>query len=359
MRLHTLIFFVTSRCNAKCATCFYWQELNQRGDLSFDEIDTLSGTMPPFRELWLSGGEPMMRPRLNEILEMFYRRNGIRTLNLPTNGLFRDRLVELMDFTNRELPELEVNVNVALDGFAETHDRLRGVPGNFAKAIEAIRALHEWRGRNPNIRLHVNSVITSDNIEELEPLGRWLIDHVDLNGQYFQIIRGDAKDPALKRIDRERLARFYGSVKPIHEHYGRKLSARHGGNVKGRFKEFYYAQTLYFYYTVQEQNYEHSTQWPMPCMAGQTILVVDYNGDVRACELRGKVTNLRDVGCDFRQLYPSDEMTEETEQIVEDQCWCTHICFIHDSAKSSRKVKFYDVPLGQKVVGRKATAVAQ
>ena len=42
MQLNTLILFVTSRCNAKCRTCFYWQELNQSGDLSFEELDTLT-----------------------------------------------------------------------------------------------------------------------------------------------------------------------------------------------------------------------------------------------------------------------------------------------------------------------------
>jgi molybdenum cofactor biosynthesis enzyme MoaA len=83
MQLRTLIFFVTSRCNAKCRTCFYWQELNRQGDLSFAEIDTLTHTMPQFRELWLSGGEPMMRPRLADIIQLFYQRNQIRTLNLP------------------------------------------------------------------------------------------------------------------------------------------------------------------------------------------------------------------------------------------------------------------------------------
>jgi molybdenum cofactor biosynthesis enzyme MoaA len=79
MDLNTLILFVTSRCNAKCGTCFYWQELNQAGDLTFEELETLSRTMPPFNQLWLSGGEPMMRKRLDEIIGMFYERNGVRT----------------------------------------------------------------------------------------------------------------------------------------------------------------------------------------------------------------------------------------------------------------------------------------
>lgn len=350
MQLRTLIFFVTSRCNAKCRTCFYWQELNQRGDLSFEEIDTLSATMPPFQELWLSGGEPMMRPRLGDIVGLFYRRNGVRSVNLPTNGLFRDRLVRLMEFATDRLPALTVNLNVALDGFASTHDRIRGVPGNFERAIETIEALYPVRERNPRIRLHVNSVITAENIDELEPLGRWLIEHARLNGQYFQIVRGDPMDPGLKAVDSERLARFYHAVKPIQQHYAERLSERHGGGVKGWLERTLYDETLSFYHTIQHANLERSSRWPMPCSAGQSILVIDYNGDVRACELRQKVANLRDVGCDFRRILPSDALRRETEQIVRDQCWCTHVCFIHDSAKSSRRARYYEIPFGHKLV---------
>jgi MoaA/NifB/PqqE/SkfB family radical SAM enzyme len=90
----------------------------------------------------------------------------------------------------------------------------------------------------------------------------------------------------------------------------------------------------------------------MPCTAGRTILVIDYNGDVRACELRGRVANLRDVDCDFRRVFPSAAMRRETEQIVRDQCWCTHVCFIHDSTRDSPRAKFLAVPFGAKVVDR-------
>jgi hypothetical protein len=46
-RLGTLIFFITSRCNAKCETCFYHEELNRPGDLTFEQIESLLGfTLP-------------------------------------------------------------------------------------------------------------------------------------------------------------------------------------------------------------------------------------------------------------------------------------------------------------------------
>src|SRR5579863_3349720 len=93
-RLGTLIFFVTSVCNARCRTCFYWQELNQRGDLTWAEIEMLSRSMPPFTDLWLSGGEPMLRRDLTRIIRLFCETNGVRWINLPTNGLLPERTAD-------------------------------------------------------------------------------------------------------------------------------------------------------------------------------------------------------------------------------------------------------------------------
>ena len=45
-RLNTVVFFVTSVCNEKCRHCFYWEELNQKGDLTFEQIRRISETMP-------------------------------------------------------------------------------------------------------------------------------------------------------------------------------------------------------------------------------------------------------------------------------------------------------------------------
>src|SRR5438045_8043897 len=45
-RLGTVILFVTSRCNAFCQTCFYHEELNQPGDLTFAQLEKISQTMP-------------------------------------------------------------------------------------------------------------------------------------------------------------------------------------------------------------------------------------------------------------------------------------------------------------------------
>ncbi len=84
-RLGTVILFVTSRCNAFCKTCFYHEELNQPGDMSFGQIEKVSRTMPPITDLWLSGGEPTLRRDVPEVIDMFVANNRVRSISISTS----------------------------------------------------------------------------------------------------------------------------------------------------------------------------------------------------------------------------------------------------------------------------------
>jgi radical SAM protein with 4Fe4S-binding SPASM domain len=82
----------------------------------------------------------------------------------------------------------------------------------------------------------------------------------------------------------------------------------------------------------------------MPCTAGETSAVIDFDGRVRSCELREPIADLRKTDMDFKVFWESPERTAETKQIKCDQCWCTHVCFIHDSLRYSVKTMLVDVP---------------
>src|SRR5438874_5860600 len=118
-RLGTVILFVTSRCNSFCRTCFYHEELNQPGDLTFAQIEKVSRTMPPITDLWLSGGEPTLRHDVSEIIDLFVRNNGARRLIIPTNALVKDRVCEIVDRALTAHDGLDLYLNIALDGYGE------------------------------------------------------------------------------------------------------------------------------------------------------------------------------------------------------------------------------------------------
>src|SRR5688500_19445256 len=115
-RLGTVILFVTSRCDAFCRTCFYYEELNQPGDMTFAQIEKISRTMPQITDLWLSGGEPTLRRDVSEIIDTFVRNNGVKRIIIPTNGLIKTRVYDIVDRTLGDNLGIDLYLNIALDG---------------------------------------------------------------------------------------------------------------------------------------------------------------------------------------------------------------------------------------------------
>ena len=187
-------------------------------------------------------------------------------------------------------------------------------------------------------------MICAENFDSVLEIGRFVRHNCRVDGHYFNTIRGSAKDPTLKRIPTERLPALYQEIRKVYAHYAR-IATRHHSGLANRIGRAYYQGVLAFHNKVQLENMESPHAWPMPCTASETSIVIDYNGDVRACELRGKLGSLRDFDCDFQEFWNAEARRNEPAAIARDQCWCTHVCFIHDSLRHSPKALLYDVPL--------------
>ena len=343
-KLNTIIFFVTSHCNATCETCFYWDELNHQGDLSWDEIVKLSRTTPAFTDLWFSGGEPTLRKDLPEIIDLFVRNNGVQYINLPTNGLKPSRIYEIAERALTGNPALELHITIPLDGLRESHDLMRGVPGNFEKAFESARLLRRLKPVfGLRLIVNINTVITRDNLDEILPLAELVRAEQIADGHYFNLIRGDAKDPGLKSVQREKLRRIYAELPRIQWSYAEGMFDDRNRFVKW-FKKAAYVGTLTFHHRTQFRNLDTRSRWPMPCTAGETSAVIDFDGRVRACELRKPVGNLREHDMNFHVFWETAARRNEPRQIQCDQCWCTHVCFIHDSLRYSYRAALLEIP---------------
>ena len=310
--------------------------------MSYEELSKLSSTMPRFQDLWLSGGEPFLRKDLAEVISLFYNNNGIRGVRIPTNGLPTEQTLNIVKTVLESCSDIQLEVDLSIDGFSETHDRIRAVPGNFQKALETLKKLEGLRLRWPNLTLYINSVITSENRNEIIQLGDYFKKNSDLDGHYFQIIRGDPKDPRLKTIEPDLLKETYREALPLNFHYISK-SPRKKGTLDGLRRAFWKAGYVFSYET-QFRNYAYRTKWKMPCTAGQTSIVIDYNADVRVCELRKPIGNLRKYGMDFGKFWSSPERRNEIKQVQLDQCFCTHICFMYDSMRHSKRVMLWELP---------------
>ena len=344
-RLGTVILFVTSRCNAFCQTCFYHKELNQPGDLTFAQLEKVSQTMPQITDLWLSGGEPTLRKDISDVIDLFVKNNGVKRIIIPTNGLIKSRVFEIVDRALAKHP-LDLYLNIALDGYGETHDRIRGVPGNWTKALDCIESLYPLKDKyTDRFRLNVNTVVCAENYTEIDKLAEFMWQNYKLDGQYFNIIRGETLvGDHIKQVPPEILPAMYAKVANLTKRYGDRMFA--DDDASKRFvKNVAYVGTITTHYRTQHANFEQSTPWPFPCTAGETTAVIDYNGDVRACELREKFATLADFDYDFGALWSTQSRRNELAEIDGGKaCWCTHVCFIHDSMRHSRRALLYEVP---------------
>src|SRR3954452_20504846 len=84
--LPLVVFFPTSRCNSRCVSCDWWKASGE-GDLSCDEIAVVAASLSELgtRVVLFSGGEPLLRPEVFEIADLF-RRRGI-VLHVHTSGV--------------------------------------------------------------------------------------------------------------------------------------------------------------------------------------------------------------------------------------------------------------------------------
>jgi hypothetical protein len=188
-------------------------------------------------------------------------------------------------------------------------------------------------------------VVCADNFTEMEKLGEFIWNNFKLDGQYFNIIRGETLvGDEIKQVPPAALPAMYKYISKLTKRYGDRMFA--DDDASKRFvKNVAYVGAITTHYRTQHANFQISTPWPFPCTAGETTAVIDYNGDVRACELREKFATLSDYDYDFGALWAAHERNVELGQINGGKaCWCTHVCFIHDSMRHSSRAMLYELP---------------
>lgn len=151
---------LTRRCNLRCEHCYLNSTerdvgdytCTERGIKTIDQIAELNSNAM----LILTGGEPLLRDDLTELV--FYATSKGLTVFLGTNGTLMNRKIA---------GELETaglkGAGVSLDSATpEYHDKLRGEPGAWKKAIAGIGAL-----KVAGIYFQVQFTVTRGNLDQI------------------------------------------------------------------------------------------------------------------------------------------------------------------------------------------------
>ena len=314
-----LILGLTYDCNSFCRTCFNWEQLrkNKEHELSLDEIRKTFASLGDLLFIVMSGGEPFLRRDLPDVCEFLSTHNHVKQITIPTGAVATDLIARSVEATLQRCPSTQIAVNISIDHIGEKHDWIRGVPGNYEKAKATYARLIDLRNRYDNLTVNVHTCLCTYNADDLDELFAGVRrDFPAISFHSFEMMRGDQPDKSIQPIDTAR----YRELLPKLEEYWSTYTHYDS------FLRFVKTYTRRMELSVLEQE----TQ-VRPCHAGTVSGVVDARGEVRMCELRDAVGNVRDTNYDFGKLWFSPEADRQRGSIKAKECHCTHSCFMASS----------------------------
>jgi Fe-coproporphyrin III synthase len=154
--LPVLILNPHSRCNCRCKMCDIWKT-TQAQEIGAADLKRQLESIERLQVRWvvLSGGEPLMHSDLWGLIDLLRERQ-IR-ITLLSSGLLLGRYAE-------SLAKSVDDVIVSLDGPAEIHNSIRGVPGAFELAAAGVERIRE---HDPSFPISARCTVQRSNFRHL------------------------------------------------------------------------------------------------------------------------------------------------------------------------------------------------
>ena len=156
-----VVWNITRACNLKCVHCYNDSGVGKPSNevttaKAKEVLDDLAQFGAP--SVLFSGGEPLMRPDLFELIE-YAVGQGLRAV-ISTNGTL------IAPDKAKLIKDLGVSyVGISLDGMGPVNDKFRGVDGAFERTVAGIRNCQQ-----AGVRVGLRLTLTGQNVQDLEAL---------------------------------------------------------------------------------------------------------------------------------------------------------------------------------------------
>lgn len=294
----TAIVAVTLNCNARCLMCDIWKQPST-GEMQPAEYLQLPASL---REINLTGGEPFLRQDLPEVIAAIRQACPRARLVISTNGLLVDRMQEMAPQLLRQ--GSAVAVRVSIDGLEETHDRLRGVPGGFARALRGLERLREAGVQD----LGVGMTLLADNVAQVN--------------RVYQLAEALGIEFSITLVSESPI--YFGDGKA-------RLRPREGDELQQQLRRLAWSEVRHAqpkrwfraWFAQELARYALCSRRPLACDAGRRFFYLDPQGSVFCCHLLPhRLGGLREN--DWASLWQAPEAQRARWEVAGCQaCWMT------------------------------------
>lgn len=213
--LRSIRISVTDRCNLRCAYCmpeedYVWLERKEL--LTFEEIAELTRVFVSLgvNKLRLTGGEPLLRRDLSELVHMLAAIEGVRDLALTTNGVLLDRYANLLREAGLQ------RVTISLDTLRPERFKALTRRDSHANVIEGIRGARDAVFDSVKINAVVVRGFNEDELADMIEFGKRagaevrFIEYMDVGGA----VRWSMDQVVSRSEMLEILERRFGQIRP-------------------------------------------------------------------------------------------------------------------------------------------------
>lgn len=308
-RPYKLNFSITYWCQSRCTHCSIWQ-IRPKGELTLDEIREFAKQNRYFKWLELTGGEPFLRSDIVEIARAFNEScKGLYLLTMPTNSLcsYEMEMKKIEEMAKLGIPNIVITVS--LDGYRELEDKIRGVPGNYDKAIRMYKGIAELGKKYPGLIATIGFTIIKANAGQLERTVEEVMKEIpEINYANFHVNVGQVSDNYYANINNPVAAPTELAIKDVNFLLEKMRAVKERGLAR-RAKQFleikYMEGTLEFLRTKLS---------PIPNRDGELSIFMDSYGTVFPSIMTSKkIGNIRQDGYSLNKMISHAELGTQHE----------------------------------------------
>ncbi len=296
-------------CNSRCKTCNIWKKTAKNLTLSeYELIFKKIGRSPYW--ITLSGGEPFLRKDIVDVVKIIYKHSRPKILNIPTNGLLTQKIIEDVYKICKNSPKTQVIINLSVDGIEEQHDEIRQIKGNYEQTMLTYNKLRKIK--LPNLSIGIHSVISKFNVENFTEIANTLMQK--------------EPDSYITEIAEERveLDTINSDITPNPVQYRSAIDYLIHRIKNGKFNGMSKIKQAFRieYYNLVKQILRDKTQI-IPCYSGISSVQISPEGEIWSCCIKAdSMGNLRDNNYDFKKIWFGKKMNEERKSIKNKECYC-------------------------------------
>lgn len=311
-----IILDITHLCNLRCNVCEISKDKRAEEFLT-EEVKRiiLQSKEWGVKDFVLSGGEPLLRDDIFEILD-FAKEQRYQVGVLSNGILLNNGFIEKL---SPYLISKTLSLSISLDALSPViHDGIRGAQGSFEKTVSGLKQLSGLKSKYPEINFNTISIILNENLEELLGLADFL-KSLNVNSIQFQpllpnnLIMRERPGGKIKYwVSPERLALLDSVVDELVEFKRRNFQLVRNSEGNLSLIKKYFRKTL---------NSED-----VKCSYADKTMLIANNGDVTTCfTCYGNVR-----GSSLRGIFYSRRAAQARQALKNCRHPCLLPCFTDD-----------------------------